>query len=200
MLGGADDHLVRARRRAASETGRARPRAEAPSGSIELARPVSRWPAGRRLLVRGLGAEHRIEVRHRARGPAGRVRRAAAGPVGPDLGRGAVLAPLAERAPLARRRAAAPRARGSKASGRSARPGARIARRPVSWSMRTLGRAHAAQDRGGGSGRWRRRRVLGRRHDRLATCASSSGLSRSIGSGKTIVELLLTPISTSVCR
>ena len=71
-------------------------RRESARGSAALEKPPR---VGARALA---AAEHRVEVRHRAHAPAGRVRLAAAGPVGPDLGRRAVLAALAERALLGR--------------------------------------------------------------------------------------------------
>ena len=125
------------------------PRAEAPSGSIAAEKPVSTaglWPppaacsAGPRSGP-GTGSEPNAA--------ASRARRAAvAGPVGPDLGRGALLAPLAERAPSAASGRTSTGA-GANTSGRSARPGARIARRPVSWSIRTSGERFSAAEEAG---------------------------------------------------
>ena len=110
MLGGVDDHLVGAARPGCDANRSGSPaRVEAPQRVDRARQARSRPPAAggsvpaRRVLVRRDGGEHRIEVRHRPRRPAraspARRRRTAR----PDLGRGAVLAALAERAGLERR-------------------------------------------------------------------------------------------------
>ncbi len=136
----------------------------------------------------------------------------------PHLGRGALLMALAERA-LGADPCGAARRR-LKTSGRSARPGARIVRIPVSWSMRISGvviaapaspsryRASCATAAGPPRGRrgpasvssGSRRRRAGGACGAPRSPGAGNGLIMSIGSGKTIVVFWLTPISSSVCR
>ena len=92
VLGRADDHLVRALAPGARRTGSARPR----GGWRRAGRPSRTARSRAAACAVALAGEHGIEVRHRARQPARRVGLAAVGPVRPDLGRRAVLAPLAE--------------------------------------------------------------------------------------------------------
>ena len=220
MLRGADDDLVRARGGLrAEEVGLAA--AVEPRQRVDRAgeaRPPPRRSRGRRG-PRPLAAEDRVEVRDRARAPARRVGLAAAGAVGPDLGRRAVLAALAERAALGRVGARSTRLRRERvgalgAAGREDRPqpgelvDADLGRAQLDGRGEASGGRRAGSDRPAAARSPRsrrrrrrdaRRRAFGRR-DARGACGSSSGLSRSIGSGKTTVVLLLTPISTSVCR
>ena len=123
--------------------------------------------------------------------PAGRVR-AALRAVGPNLGRGLVLAPLAKRTALRRVGTRLGRAWVECVGALGAAGGED---RPQAGELvdADLG---GSQDAGGGDGFGGVAGVgtLG------WACGSISGLIRSSGSGKTIVEELLTPISTSVCR
>ena len=104
VLGGMDDHLVRPGGRHAREQVRLRPPARGPQ-RVDGARQPDLGPLRGSLARHRLGTpggEHRVKIRHRALGPSRRVGRPAAGPIRPDLGRGAILAALAERAGLGR--------------------------------------------------------------------------------------------------
>ena len=89
--------------------------------------------------ARRVRRERRVEVRHDAHAPAGRVGRAAVGPHGVDLGRRAVLVAREERVLLGVDRRLAARGRSGRRGGR-ARAAAMIAFRPVSGSTRTSSR------------------------------------------------------------
>src|SRR5690349_21204363 len=95
MARGVDDHLVRAVSGLRAEEPDLGGAARVGHG-IRLARKTA-------VLGAALGAaEDRVEVGNRAHAPAGRVGIAAGGAVGPDLGRRAILASLAEGALLRR--------------------------------------------------------------------------------------------------
>ena len=119
-------------------------------------------------------------------GPARRVGLAAAGPLAPDLGRGALLAPLAERTGL---EGVGARFRRLGSEGVGTLGPARGEDRPQPGELvdADLG-GQGAQPGGSGGG------TLG------SAWRSTSGLMMSSGNGKTIVVFWFTPISSSVCR
>src|SRR5215211_1646276 len=187
-------------------------RVDARSGSIELASPVSacaalclvsaacpvsasavRCPsprcllAARYCLVPGSSTEHGIQIRHRALRPTRRIALPAARALRPDLGGRSTLASLAERAGLRRLPARSSRRRSERV--RTVCP----ARREDRAQARELVYPYLGEAQGA-SGAARRSPPPS-----LAP-ASRNGFTMSSGSGKTIVELWLTPMSSSVWR
>src|SRR5581483_10681421 len=194
-----DDHLVGARCGLEGEQARLA-RARRGAERIRGAREAGlRGGAGaRRAAVRAaVGAQHRVEVRHRPRRPARRIRRAPSGAACPDLRRGSVLASLAEGAVL----------RGI-VTGDAGRGHERVgARRPAGRQDRAqarelvdadLGSVHLGEpgtyDAEGGSD------ARGSAWRPSPASKPRNGFTMSSGSGKTIVEFWFTPMSSRVCR
>src|SRR6476620_11626984 len=214
VLGGVDQHLVRTLGRArGEEVGFAGPFGG--QQGIARAGEGARLGAGRLsvLLVRKSAPERGIEVGNHPRGPPGAVGLAAPRARRVELGRGAVLAALAEGAVLwslrlARARREAVRAGGP--AGGEDRPQPRQlvdadlrcaqeregGRSPTSGSSAAGGSGGGGGGGGGAAGRGARSVPAARAAEPLP----KKGSSPSIGSGKTTVVFWLEPISSSVCR
>src|SRR3954470_23322017 len=161
------------------------------------------------IVFRPLSAERGVKVGDDAGLPAGRVRRAAAGPLRVELRGGAVLAALAEGTVV---RALRLGRAGREAVGAGSAAGGEDRPQPGQLVDADLRRAQereggrsptSGSSAGGGSGcggaaaEGRGRSVPSARP---AAPLPTNGSSTSIGSGKTTVVFWLLPISSSVCR
>ena len=196
--GRVDDHLVGARRPAASANRSGSPPAV---DGAAAGRSSSRGPVSRAALAAVAGRSAVRAARAPGRGsaptaPSSRASRARRRPGGRAQTSGGVRSSRpsqnGQRLGGVRPRLAA--GAGSKASGRSARPGREDRPQPGELVDADLGGAQDCAVAVGGCGGRAGAGTLGSRR------GSRNGLIRSIGSGKTIVEFWLTPISSSVCR